>query len=258
MDTGKNKSMERIKNTHQYPKNGTLLKDKVILITGAASGIGKAVALSCARHQATLILLGRNPRKLESVHKEIKDECQNEVFLYPLNLETADDTHYADLAKTIEEHFGKLNGLLHNAATLGNISPMRHYQLQQWYKVMQTNVNAPMMLTQACLPLMEKSENSSIIWTTSGVAIEPVPLWGAYGVSKYANEYMMSLLAQEYDDTDLRCNAIDPGVVATGMRSKAFPGENPNELTKAQSITDTWLYLFSDDSIGVRNKIITP
>ncbi len=240
-----------------YPKKGDLLKGKNIVITGATSGIGKAVALACSQHGAQLVLLGRNSRKLEAVADEIEAQCEEaQIHLYPLNLETAKDTDYQDAVGVLEQHFNTLHGLVHNAAALGNLSPLRHYNLVQWYKVMQTNLNAPIMLTQACLPLLEKSGATSVIFTTSGVAQKATPYWGAYGVSKCAHEYCMRLLAAEYDHTDLRSNAISPGAVATGMRARAFPAENPNTLVKPEQIVDAWLYLLSDESIGVSGQVI--
>ncbi len=238
----------------KYPVQGQFLKDKVVLITGGTSGIGKALALACAHQQAEVILLGRNVRKLEAVADQIETEASTQIHLYPLNMAAANDTDYSDLAETLSQKFGRLHGLVHNAAALGNLSPFKHYSLVQWYKVMQTNVNGPMVMTQALLPLLETSDHASIIWTSSGVAQNVQSYWGAYGVSKCANDYMMQLIATEYAESKLRCNAINPGPVATGMRAKAFPGEDPNTLRKPRDILDAWLYLLSDDSIGVNGQ----
>ena len=234
-----------------YSKIGHHLAGKTILITGATSGIGKAVAMACAQHQAQVILLGRNIRKLEAVADEFEQVSQKSCLLYPLNLVAANDEHYQQLAEDLSQRFDQLHGLVHNAATLGNLTPIKQYSPQQWYKVMQTNVNSAFMLTQACLPLLEKADSASIVWTSSGVATQPKAYWGAYAVSKSANESMMKIIAAEYEGSSIRSNAILPGVVATGMRSKAFPAEDPNQLKQPKDIVNAWLYLLSNDSQAI-------
>jgi NAD(P)-dependent dehydrogenase (short-subunit alcohol dehydrogenase family) len=230
----------------QYQAPADLLKDKIILITGAGDGIGKAAAKACAAHGATVVLLGRTIHKLEDVYDEIIAAGSPEPAIYPLNLEGATPKDYDDLANTLDEQFGALHGLLHNAAFLGANTPLQQYEPELWYKVMQVNINAPFLLTQSVLPLMMKSEDASIIFTQDD---KSTAYWGAYGISKAALMSLMKILADEMDsDTRVKVNAINPGPVKTPMRMKAYPAADPNEMIPAEDIMATYLYLMGKDN----------
>jgi len=230
----------------QYQASADLLKDKIILITGAGDGIGKAAAKACASHGATVVLLGRTIHKLEQVYDEITAAGSPEPAIYPLNLEGAAPKDYDDLANTLDEQFGALHGLLHNAAFLGANTPLQQCDTELWYKVMQVNLNAPFLLTKAVLPLMSKSEDASIIFTIDEAL---TAYWGAYGISKAAITGFMKILADEMDsDKRIKVNAINPGPVRTAMRIMAFPASDPNEMTPADDIMDAYLYLMGKDN----------
>lgn len=237
----------------QYQANEKLLKDKIILVTGAGDGIGKAAAKSFAAHGATVILLGRTTQKLEQVYDEILAAGSTEAALYPMNLEGAAAKDFYDLADVLSEQFGALHGLLHNAAFLGSSTPIEQYNAELWYKVMQVNLNAPFLMTQALLPLLSKTSDASIVFTVDD---QSTAYWGAYGVSKAATISFMKILADEKNsDTILKVNAINPGIVRTALRMRAFPGEDPNTLTKPEDIMETYLYLMGSDSNGETGKI---
>ena len=230
----------------QYQAPADLLKDKIILVTGAGDGIGKVAAKTYAAHGATVILLGRTIHKLEDVYDEIVQAGSPEPAIYPLNLEGATPKDYEDLANTLEEQFGVLHGLLHNAAFLGPSTPIKQYDIELWYKVMQVNLNAPFLLTQSVLHLMEKTPDSSIIFTVDD---KSSAYWGAYGVSKDALVSLMKILSDEMNsDNVVKVNAIDPGPVKTALRIKAFPGIDPNEMTPVESVMDTYLYVMGTDN----------
>lgn len=229
----------------QYQAPANFLKDKIILITGAGDGIGKTAAKAYAKQGATVVLLGRTVHKLEQVYDEIVASGYPEPAIYPMNLEGSTPHDYQQLASTLKENFGRLDGLLHNAAFLGASTPIQHYDIELWYKVMQVNLNAPFIMTQALLPLMINTSNSSIIFTVDD---KSTAYWGAYGVSKAAISSFMSILADEMDtDKPVKVNAINPEPVRTGMRMKAFPGEDPNTLKNPENIMPTYLYLMSND-----------
>ena len=237
----------------QYQASKDLLKDKIILVTGAGDGIGKAAAKSFAAHGATVVLLGRTTHKLEQVYDEILAAGSTEAAIYPMNLEGAAPKDFQDLADTLQEQFGALHGLLHNAAFLGSTTPIEQYDTELWYKVMQVNLNAPFLMTQALLPLMNKTADASIVFTVDD---QCSAYWGAYGVSKVAIISFMKILSDEKDtETFLKVNAINPGIVRSALRMKAFPGEDPNQLTKPDDIMDTYLYLMGTDSKGETGKI---
>jgi NAD(P)-dependent dehydrogenase (short-subunit alcohol dehydrogenase family) len=229
----------------QYIAPADLLKDKIILITGAGDGIGKAAAKAYAKHGATVILLGRTTQKLESVYDEIISERSVQPAIYPMNLEGASPKDYADLANTIDTEFGALHGLLHNAAMFGAATPIQHHDIDLWYKVMQINVNAAFLMTRALLPLLVKTDDARIVFTTDD---KTQAYWGAYGTSKAAINGLMNILADELDtEHPVRVNAIHPGPVRTRLRARAFPGENPNTLKTPDEIMAGYLYVMGEN-----------
>ncbi|HEX4974987.1 MAG TPA: YciK family oxidoreductase [Pseudomonadales bacterium] len=244
-------------NAYAYQAPVDLLKDKVILVTGAGDGIGKAVASAYAQHGATVILLGRTVAKLEQTYDDIEKLGRGSPAIYPLDLASADESDYQELANILEREFGQLDGLLHNAALLGTLSPIESYPAATWHKVMKVNVDAGFMLTRATLPLLRQSESSSLVFTTSGVGHRGRAYWGAYSVSKFATEGLMQVLADELENTSsVRVNCINPGATRTAMRQSAFPAENPDSLCRPEEITAAYLYLMGEDSIGVHGQII--
>ena len=232
-----------------------LLKERIILVTGAGNGIGAAVAQSCARYGATVILLDKIIRDLEKVYDSIESAAPIQPAIYPMNLEGAAEKDYLDLAATIEKEFGRLDGLLHNAAMLGALAPIAHFESELWYKVLQVNLNAPFLMTRSCLNLLQQSDDASILFSTDSVGRRGKAYWGAYGISKAAVENLMQVLADETEDnTSIRVNSLDPGPVATAFRSLAYPGENPQRLAKPDDVVRPHLYLMGPDSRGITGK----
>ena len=231
------------------------LEDRVILITGAANGIGAAVAQQCAAQGASVILLDKVVRNLEQVYDRIEASGAPQPAIYPLDLEGASEKDYLDLAATIEKEFGRLDGLLHNAAMLGALVPVVHFESDLWYRIMQINLNAPYLLTRACLSLLMQSRDASIVFTGDHVGRRGKAYWGAYGVSKAATENLMQILADELEtNTSVRVNSIDPGPVATSMRVLAYPGENPEKLSRPEDVVRPYLYLLGPDSHGITGE----
>ena len=230
----------------QYQAQQDFLQDKIILVTGAGDGLGKAAAKAYAAHGATVVLLGRTTKKLEATYDEIVNAGHPEPAIYPLNLEGATPKDYEDLESTLREQFGRLDGLLHNAAILGVTTPVQQHDIEVWYKVMQVNLNAPFVMTRALLPLLRDTEGAKIIFTNDD---KSHAYWGAYGISKDAITSFMKILADELDTENgaVQVNAINPGAVRTQMRVRAFPGENPDSLPSADAIMSTYLYAMSND-----------
>lgn len=237
-----------------YSPAPNALTGKVILVTGAGAGIGKAAALAFARHGATVILLGRAVAKLEAVYDEILANGGSEPAIVPLDLKGATVTHYQQLAQTIDEQFGKLDGLLHNASMLGYLRPFAQIEAQEWQDILQVNLNSQFYLTQALLGVMKKAPHPSIVFTSSGVGRKGRAYWGAYAVSKFATEGLMQTLADEYANSHLRVNCINPGATRTAMRAKAYPAEDASLLKTPDEIMDSYLYLMADDSIGTTGQ----
>lgn len=238
-----------------YQAPHDLLKEKVILVTGAGDGIGKQAALSYAACGATVILLGRTTKKLEAVYDQIESLGYPQAAIVPLNLDTAAEHDYIELANTIETEFGRLDGILHNASILGDRTPLANFEPSTFEQVMRVNVTAAFLLNQALIPLLQKAPKASIIFTTSSVGRKAKAYWGAYAVSKFATEAMMQLLADELENiSNIRVNAINPGGTRTNMRAHAYPAEDPNTLKTPLDIMPLYLYLMGNDSADVNGQ----
>ncbi len=238
---------------YQAPQQ--LLQKRIILVTGAGDGIGRAAALSFAAKGATVVLLGRTLGKLEATYDIIESAGYPQPAIYPLNLDSATQTEYADLAQVLDQEFGQLHGILHNAALLGQRTPLENYETEVWRQVMQVNVNASFMLTQALLPLINIPTDASVLFTSSAVGRVGKAYWGAYSVSKFATEGLAQILAQELEKTSsIRVNVINPGATRTNMRARAYPGEDPSVNPTTEEIMPLYLYLMGPDSIGVNGQ----
>jgi len=232
---------------NDYNAPADLLRDKVILITGAGDGIGAQAAKTYAAHGAICILLGRTVSKLEAVYDDIVAAGGQEPAIVPLDIKGATPSHYQQMTQTIIDQFGRLDGVLHNASILGHLSAFKDIDAQEWQDVMQINLNGMVFMTQALIPALEKAESASVIFTTSSVGRKGRAFWGTYAVSKFATEGVMQTLADEYRNKSLRFNCINRGT-RTQMRAQAFPAENPETLKTPEDIMPTYLYLMGEDS----------
>ncbi|MEH0666293.1 YciK family oxidoreductase [Vibrio scophthalmi] len=239
-----------------YAVSSDALKGKVILVTGAGAGIGKQAALSYAEHGATVILLGRTVKKLEATYDEIEAAGYPQPAIIPLDMKGASKQNYLDMADTIESQFGRLDGVLHNASLLGVISPFDQIGEDTYDDVMQVNVKAPFLMTQALLPLLRKSDDARVVFTSSTVGHSGRAFWGTYAMSKFATEGMMQVLADELSDSTIRVNAINPGATRTGMRAKAYPAEDADLLKTPLDLMPLYLYLMAPEGRSVNGQCI--
>jgi NAD(P)-dependent dehydrogenase (short-subunit alcohol dehydrogenase family) len=231
------------------------LDGKVILVTGAGDGIGCAAARCFACYGATVILLGRTRSKLETVSDWITSNTTTEPVIVPSDLAVLGEDNAQALADATNDAFGRLDGLVHNASLLGPKVPIAHYPPGEWQKVFAVNTQAVFMLTHALLPVMEHSERASIVMTSSSVGRQGRAYWGAYAVSKFAVEGLTQVLADEYENAGkIRVNSLNPGGTRTAMRSAAYPGEDPQSVPTPETHMDLYLYLLSDQSIGVTGQ----
>jgi len=246
-----------VKIPQHYQPAPDLLDGRVILVTGAGDGIGKAVSLAFAAHGATVILLGRTVTKLESVYDEITSAGGSRPAIYPMDLEGAVPDDHRQLAERVESQLGRLDGVLHNAGLLGSLTAIEHYDPMEWLRIIQVNLHAPFLLTRACLGLLKKSDDASLLFTSSGVGRRARAYWGAYSVSKFAVEGLMQILADELDENShIRVNSINPGRVRTAMRAAAYPAEDPADLAVPGDIVSPYLYLMGSDSRGVHGQAL--
>ena len=247
----------RVAGKGQYQPREDLLRGRVVLVTGAGAGIGRAAALAYAHHGADVVLLGRTRSKLEAVFDTISAETGTKPVIVPVDLAGLDETAADNLAEAIREDYGRLDGVLHNASVLGPRVPVAHYPVDTWAEVMQVNTMAPVLLTRALLPLLEAAPDASIIFTSSGVGRIGRAYWGAYAVSKFATEGLSQTLADELENTGrVRVNALNPGGTRTAMRAAAYPAEDPMRLPTPEEHMDLYLYLMGSDSVGVTGRSI--
>jgi NAD(P)-dependent dehydrogenase (short-subunit alcohol dehydrogenase family) len=240
-----------------YRPSADALKDRVILVTGASDGIGKAVAQAAAAHGARVILHGRNVRRLEALYDAILAAGHPRPSILPLDFEKAGPDEYDKLVEALDSEFGRLDALLHNAGMLGERAPIEHHDVAKWMRTMHVNVNVPFILTRCCLPLLRKSADPTILFTSSGVVPRPRAFWGAYLVSKWASDGLMRMLAEELEHTPaMRVNSINPGKVRTNMRLQAYPAEDRSTLPTPESIVAPYLFLLGPDSRGITGQTI--
>jgi NAD(P)-dependent dehydrogenase (short-subunit alcohol dehydrogenase family) len=200
-----------------------------------------------------VILIGRNSRKLEAVHQEIETAGGPEPTIALLDLEKAVASDYDQLATAVEQRFGRLDGLLHNAGILGTLSPIEHHDVPTWCRVMHINVTAAFALTQVLLPALKKSPDGSILFTSSSVGRRGRAYWGAYAVSKFAIEGLVQVLASELEGISaVRVNALNPGRSRTMMRRQAYPAEDINTLPLPETLTGPYIAL-----LGPASKAVT-
>jgi NAD(P)-dependent dehydrogenase (short-subunit alcohol dehydrogenase family) len=239
---------------HTYPNTAASLAGKIILVTGAGDGIGKQAALTYAKAGATVILLGRTVKKLEAVYDQIVAAGAPEPAIVPLDMKGATKSHYQAMCSTIIEQFGRLDGLLQNASILGVLSPFEHIDESSWNDIMQVNLTAQFLMTQALMPALKRGEQASIVFTSSAVGRQGRAFWGPYAVSKFATEGLAQVIADEYAGSSIRINVINPGATRTTMRSKAYPAEDASNLKTPADIMALYVYLMSDDSIAINGQ----
>jgi NAD(P)-dependent dehydrogenase (short-subunit alcohol dehydrogenase family) len=240
---------------HSYKPAPADFENRVIMVTGANRGIGKAVATDLVKLGATVILHGRKARALDKLYQELK-ALGPEPAVAQLDLERAQGNEYQHLTDEIETRYGRLDGLLHNAGILGDKSPIDHYDIGLWQRVLHINLTAPFILTRCLFPLLKASDDASLLFTTSGVGNRGRAFWGAYSVSKFGTEGLAEIIAAENDSSNLRCNLINPGGTRTDMRRAAYPAEDPDRLPAPEEITAPYLYLLGGASRGVNGQRI--
>ncbi len=230
---------------------------RVILVTGASDGIGQALALALARQGATVALLGRTQRKLARTYDRILEAGGPEPALLPFNLETAAAPDYEALAEAIDREFGRLDGLAHVAGILGDLSPIDQYDVPTWCRVLHVNLTAAFIVTRTLLPLLRRSEDASVVFTSSSVGRRGRAYWGAYAASKFGVEGLMQVLAHELAGTTrIRANSVNPGPTRTAMRRQAYPAEDAGQLPEPSSVLSPFLYLLGPASTGVNGQAL--
>lgn len=240
-----------------YQPQPDCLKGRVILVTGAGSGLGREAAIAYARHGATVALLGRNEKKLDAIYDEILAIGGPEPAMFPFDLEASDDSGFERLAGTISYHLKRLDGILHSAASFFLLTPLNQQTLAQWNTLLKVNLAAPFALTRACLPMLEASPDASVIFTGETHGHNPAAYWGGYAVSKSGLEALTTIFSQELERLpNIRINTLIPGPVNSPLRRKTHPGEDPGSLPQPADLLPWYLWLMGPDSRDIRGKTI--
>jgi len=233
------------------------LEGKVVLVTGANRGFGLAMTMDLSKAGATVIMLGRDLGSLEHAYDAVINQGFQEPILYPLDIEGATPENYQSLQDDIFNQFEKLDGLIHNAATLGTMMPVDQYDIKLWYSTLQINLNGPFMMTQFLIPLLNKSDDARILFLSAEQGREAKAYWGAYGVSKFAVEGFSKTLSEELEKTNIRVNTLDPGVMSTEMRRTAYPAENTTNNPSPESKSPAIVYLMLPASSKYNGQKLT-
>lgn len=223
------------------------LDGRTILVTGAGAGIGRTIAKAYASFGATMVLLGKTIPELEIVYDEIIEAGGPEPAIYPLDMAGATVHDYEEMSRILKEQLGGLDGLVLNAAWLPGFVPFEQYDLEMWQKVMNIDLTANYLITQACLPMLCESEHGSIIHSAHH-AVKAYA--GAFGIAKAGMAAMMSIVADEYDNPDrfVRTNSIDSGPILTQMRKLNYPGENADSLAEPEAVIGPYMYFMCDEA----------
>ena len=233
------------------------LKERVILVTGAHGGLGAEAAKACSRAGATVVLLGRKVPKLGRVYDAIK-ALGPEPALYPMDLAGADPADFEALADTIGRELGRLDGVLHCAADFAGLTPLENTLPEQFARQIQVNLNARWFLTQACLPLMRKSDDAAVVFVLDAPARVLRPYWGAYGLTQLAGEGLVRMLHAETDTTVVRVSGLQPGPMRTPLRSRAFVDEAMLRVPGPEAYAAACVMLLSPEGAAHRGSIHVP
>lgn len=245
-------------NWQQYQADSKHFQNKVILVTGAADGIGKAVTIALAEQGATVLMLDKKARHLEKLFDQICERGFSEPVILPVDLMEVTPESATTLAQAIHDDIGRLDGILHNAAELGSPSPMDQYDIKYWNSVMHTNLQAPYFLTRALLPILKQDFDTQVLFTSADVGRNATAYWGAYSIAYAGIEAQMEIWAQELEKvSNVKVNSLDPGPVRTSFRRRSHPGESQESLATPQSITSAYLKILSGqhDFHGVRLSV---
>lgn len=246
------------KNAMNYTPAPDLLKDRVILVTGAGQGIGKTAAIAYAQHGATVLLLGRNQKRLDAVYDEIVNAGYPEPMALKLDLAQASDEQLKAMAQAVFDQLGRLDGILHNAARFEGLVPLELQTLDQWMGTLRVNLAAPVALTRACLPLLTRAPDSAVVFTSETHGHAPTAYWGAFAVSKAGVETVIKIWSEELTPhPHLRMNAIVPGPVRSPQRLISHPAENREQLPTMESLMPLYLYLIGPDSRDENGRVFT-
>ena len=238
-----------------YTPAANLLRDRVILVTGAGGGLGGALSVACASLGATVVLTGRTVRKLEAVYDRIEAAGGTQAAILPMNLMTAQWTEYEALAATIEQTFGRLDGIVHAAAHFKGFATLEDLEPREWLDSLQVNLTAPYTLTRVCLPMLRRAPDASVVQVSDDGGRRVRAFHGIYGIAKHAAEVLTAEFALELrKEQGLRFNSFDPGPMRTDFRTKGYAGESASATPTPESRLARLLWLLGPESRGTTGQ----
>ena len=233
------------------------LQRRVILVTGASDGLGRAVARLCADLGATVALLARKQKGLEVVYDEIVAAGGPAPAMVPLDLATAASAEFDALAALLRRDLGGLAGIVHCASHFVPLGPLANQSLEQWQALLRVNLIAPFALTRACLHLLDGTDGSSVVFTGETHGVQPKAFWGGFAVSKSALPALATIWADELVVGGRpRFNVLVPGPVATPTRSRSHPGEGASRQRRPEDVARAYAWLLGPDGAGTSGKTI--
>jgi NAD(P)-dependent dehydrogenase (short-subunit alcohol dehydrogenase family) len=233
-----------------------VLSDRVVVVTGAYGGLGAAVSRAAARAGATVVITGKRKRQLEQLYDAMLAEGLGEPVIHPLDMEAATPRDYATLAEGLERDFGRLDGIVHTAASFAGLSPIAMHKPDDWLRAMHVNVSAPFALTQACMPLLTQASDSSVVFVLDNPELLQRAHWGGYGVSKAALERLVAILHQETDNSTMRTHALLPAPMRTALRRQAYFGEDIMQRPLPDAAASAAIYLLSAQAVAARGAML--
>lgn len=235
---------------------GTVLDGRVVLVTGAYGGLGSAVARAAAHAGATVVMTGKRKRQLEQLYDTMIAEGLPEPVIHPLDMESATPREYEALADGLQRDLGRLDGIVHAAASFAGLTPIAMHKPDAWLRALHVNVSAPFALTQACLPLLTAAPDSAAVFVLDNPELLQRAHWGAYGVSKAALERFVTILHEEHDSDAFRVHALLPGPMRTTLRRTAYFGEDTLQQPLPNATADAAVYLLSAEAAVARGAVL--
>lgn len=234
------------------------LAGRVILVTGAAQGLGEMAAMTLAKHGATVILLDRNEKKMGKVYDAIEAAGYPQPAEVPMDLATAGEVEIGRLAVLIDKEFGRLDGILHAANGFTHLSPLSNQKLDEWVEMFRVNVAAPFALTRAVYPLLAAAPDAAVLVLGETHALEAKAFWGGYSVSKIGQKNWVEIAADEWEgQANLRINLLIPGPIQSPFRLATHPAEAKTSLPPAESLAPALLYWLGAASTGQSGQILS-